>query len=170
MHSPPGTQACSRTRQARSGAPTTSCTVQLSTPAAVTSTRRALTRLLQTGRCGSAFVSSPGAARGLLAEILSRPDDWDTTADEIWERAKSERGEAAGEGRDMIRDLFAELEAAGYLRRVKKRGPRGRMFTELHVYDVPAGRTDDETSRRRSEQGKQAIAAGRTDDETSRRA
>ena len=58
------------------------------------------------------------AARGVLAEILSRPDDWTTNADDIWPRAHRERG-SRGEGRDTLHGVFAELEAAGYLDRVR---------------------------------------------------
>ena len=90
------------------------------------------------------------AARGVLAEILSRPDDWDTSADDLWRRARQERA-AAGEGRDKIRAAFAELEAAGYMRRARRRISAGRVTTEIHVYDISAGRTDDGTSRPRSE-------------------
>lgn len=81
-------------------------------------------------------------ARGVLAEILSHPDDWDTTADAISRRARTERGRG-GEGRDTIRGVFAELEAAGYLRRVQGRDAKGHISTDLHVYDVSAGRADD---------------------------
>ncbi len=112
-------------------------------------------------------------ARGVLAEILSRPDDWDTTADAMWRRARSERG-AAGEGRDALRAAFAELEVAGYLYRSRHRVGGGRCITELHVFDampetlpdgtpvslgsparVSAGGTDDETGSRRPDQGQQ---------------
>ncbi len=128
-------------------------------------------------------------ARGVLAEILSRPDDWVTSADAIWRRARSERG-SAGEGRDVLRTAFAELAAAGYLHRERRRAGRGRVATTLHVFDAPdgleawlaaerfraqavdnsppasvsAGRTDDDTGRRRCDLGKPAVAAGRTDD------
>jgi hypothetical protein len=93
-------------------------------------------------------------ARGVLAELLSRPDDWDTSADAMWRRGRHERGEA-GEGRKVLRDAFAELEAAGYMNRVRFRADGGRMATQIHVYDdVSAGRTDDQTGSRRSYQGK----------------
>jgi hypothetical protein len=120
-------------------------------------------------------------ARGLLGEMLSRPDDWATSADAIWRRARSERG-SAGEGRDVLRAAFAELAAAGYLHRERRRVGRGRFATDLHVFDAPdgreawlaarvfvaravdnhaenpisAGRTDDDTGRRRRDQGKRA--------------
>jgi hypothetical protein len=78
-------------------------------------------------------------ARGLLAEILSRPDDWITTADAIWRRARSERGKD-GEGRDAVRKAFAELAAAGYLHRERRRAGRSRFTTMVHVFDSPDGR------------------------------
>ena len=133
-------------------------------------------------------------ARGVLAEILSRPDDWTASADALWRRARSERGEL-GEGRNALRAAFAELAATGYLHRVRRQAGRGRFTTELHVFDSPdgleawlaaeafraqvvdsspsagvsAGRTDDGTGRRRSHLGKQGVSADRTDDGTGRR-
>jgi hypothetical protein len=119
-------------------------------------------------------------ARGVLAELLSRPDDWETTADSMSRYAKAKRGEA-GEGRDQLRAAFTELERADYLHRERRRGGRGRFTTVLHIFDTPdlkkawlaaeefkmsvdnlppedvsAGRTDDETGSRRSGLGKGA--------------
>lgn len=79
-------------------------------------------------------------ARGVLCEILSRPDDWETTADEMSAVARMQRGQR-GEGRRKLRDAFAALEAAGYIQRVRVRDSRGRVATEVHVYDTP--QTDD---------------------------
>ena len=92
-------------------------------------------------------------ARGLLTELLSRPANWETTADAIWARARRERNQP-GEGRDKTRATFAELESAGYLRRERKRGPRGRIVTELHVYDIPVSRPDDSADSHWSESDK----------------
>jgi hypothetical protein len=120
-------------------------------------------------------------ARGVLAEILTRPDNWVTTADAMWRRGRSERGKA-GEGRGVLRAAFAELAGAGYLYRERRRLGRGRFTTELHVFDsadcreawlacraflasavdnsapgdVSAGRTDDDTGSRRPDLGKHA--------------
>jgi hypothetical protein len=102
-------------------------------------------------------------ARGVLAEILSRPDDWRTSADAIAARARTERGRA-GEGRDKIRAIFAELEACGYLQRTRRRGPGGRIVTDLHIYDVLAGRTDDDTGSTSVPPGQTPVPAGRTHD------
>ena len=61
-------------------------------------------------RPGARFVTIPNetlrdprlsyVARGVLAEILSRPDDWSTTADAMWARAKSDRGKAGAASAD----------------------------------------------------------------------
>jgi hypothetical protein len=94
-------------------------------------------------------------ARGVLAELLSRPDDWQTTADALWRRGRHARG-PAGEGRAGLRAAFAELEACGYLKRIRRRAIGGRIATDMHVYDVPAGHTDDHPSGHRPYLGKHA--------------
>ena len=117
-------------------------------------------------------------ARGVLAEILSRPDDWRETADSIWHRARNERGKA-GESRAIMRAAFTELAEAGYLhRQVRSRG-RNALATDLHVFDaaqalddngtpvyftlladlaadVPAGRIGDRNDGPRTDLGKPA--------------
>ena len=75
-------------------------------------------------------------ARGVLGELLSRPDDWATTADALSRSARADRG-LVGEGRNALRAVFRELEAAGYLIRRAQRGGRGRFDTVLHVFDTP---------------------------------
>ncbi|MFF0166772.1 hypothetical protein [Streptomyces prasinus] len=79
-------------------------------------------------------------ARGVLAELLSRPSGWETNADALSDRARRHRGDVVGEGRRGLRAAFAELEAAGYMIRRKEKGPRGRFITVLEVYDVPQDR------------------------------
>ncbi len=68
-------------------------------------------------------------ALGVLVEILSRPDNWQTRAETL----------AAGrkEGRDAVRTALAELRAAGYLVQQKVRGPDGRIATISFIYDTP---------------------------------
>ncbi len=76
-------------------------------------------------------------ARGVLGELLSRPDQWTTTADELARTARRERGQQ-GEGRRRLRDAFGELVSAGYMRRGRERDPAtGRLSTVLTVTDVP---------------------------------
>lgn len=77
------------------------------------------------------------AARGLLMDILSRPDGWEANADELSRVARQARGETRGEGRRAIRQLFAELESAGYMRRLQLRTSSGTFVTTLEVTDVP---------------------------------
>jgi hypothetical protein len=68
-------------------------------------------------------------ARGVLAYVLSMPDNWRTSAETL-----SRQGL---EGRDAIRAAINELILAGYARRVKAQDERGRFTTELHFYDYP---------------------------------
>lgn len=82
------------------------------------------------------------AARGLLLDMLSRPDGWEANADELSQAARRARGEFLGEGRRAMRALFAELEAAGYIRRTRKRLSNGAFFTHLDVCDTPNGWDD----------------------------
>ncbi|MGW0904983.1 GIY-YIG nuclease family protein [Streptomyces sp. NPDC002853] len=77
------------------------------------------------------------AARGVLLEILTRPDDWDATADDLSQTARAARGGAHGEGRRAIRGIFAELESVGYMRRTRHRRANGEFFTILEVADIP---------------------------------
>ena len=66
-------------------------------------------------------------ARGLLAYLLSMPDDWVTS---------SERLQGANtEGRDAIRSAIKELEAAGYMKCEKHQDERGRWSTRWIVFD-----------------------------------
>ena len=66
-------------------------------------------------------------ARGVLAYILSMPDNWRTNAETLARQGL--------EGRDAIRAAINELIAAGFARRVKSQDERGRYTTELHFYD-----------------------------------
>ncbi len=73
-------------------------------------------------------------ALGVLVHLLARPDDWRVSAD----RLAADRSE----GRDAVRAAMAELEAAGYVRRVRERGDKGQMRTIVYVYETPSGTED----------------------------
>ena len=71
-------------------------------------------------------------ARGILACVLSRPDDWRTTSETL---AKQSGGR---EGRDAIRTALKELEKAGYLRRYKINDKvTGQITTVTYIFDEP---------------------------------
>lgn len=72
-------------------------------------------------------------ARGVLAFILSKPDNWRMSAASLTRQAL--------EGRDAITRALSELEAAGYLQRVRTRDSAGRWKTENVIYDRPCGQT-----------------------------
>ena len=76
-------------------------------------------------------------ARGVLAHILSKPDNWRTSAAKLALHAP--------EGRDAIRTALNELEAAGYIERRKNRDTAGRWKQELIVYDRPCAKDCGET-------------------------
>lgn len=91
-------------------------------------------------------------ARGVLMELLSRPEDWQATADSLSRAAKKERGKK-GEGRDAMRGAFAELKAAGYIVASRVDGESGTHTTELHVYDVAQDVTSEDAQNPRSDRG-----------------
>lgn len=77
------------------------------------------------------------AARGILVEILSRPDGWNTNADALWQKARRTRNCRVAEGRGVVRSLFLELEALGYLVRTQVKAERGKIVTIVDIYDTP---------------------------------
>ena len=79
-------------------------------------------------------------ARGILAELLSRPADWQATAEELWEDGRQHR--PGGEGRRTIAAAFAELVNAGYLHRVRRAREDGTWTTKLYLFDQPISAGD----------------------------
>lgn len=83
-------------------------------------------------------------ASGVLDDILSRPDNWQTSAEALV-RARRQ------EGREAIRTALKELQAAGYLVHEKIRDPEtGQIRTVSYVYDEPRPTVDDEFLKRRA--------------------
>jgi len=67
-------------------------------------------------------------ARGVLASILSRPDNWQTTAESLARESK--------EGRSAILTTLKELEQVGYMTRRKYRNEKGQWVWESYVFDT----------------------------------
>ncbi|MFD4757862.1 helix-turn-helix domain-containing protein [Streptomyces sp. NPDC058439] len=80
------------------------------------------------------------AARGLLGHMLSLPDGARETVQSIAEKVS--------EGRITVRKAMAQLEAEGYVRRVRRQDPEtGTWSTEVTVSDVPL--TDESPNDRK---------------------
>jgi DNA-binding transcriptional ArsR family regulator len=68
-------------------------------------------------------------ARGVLVAILSRPDDWSISAENL----AREGSESVG----VIYKTLKELEEAGYVKRRRVRNELGQVRTETLVFDEP---------------------------------
>lgn len=68
-------------------------------------------------------------ARGLLADLLSRPDGWREDGRHM--------ADTSPQGRGAIRRALKELTDAGFYRVEKIRMPDGTIRSEAHVYDTP---------------------------------
>lgn len=87
-------------------------------------------------------------ARGLLAYMLSFPDDWRHRADDLSEKGK--------EGREAVRTALRELEAIGYRVKEKRQDELGQWRTHVILRDFlpddrePVGREDGTSADRAS--------------------
>lgn len=68
-------------------------------------------------------------ARGILAWLLDKPDDWRFDSESIARQGI--------EGRDAVRAALRELREAGYMIQRKVRGGDGRIVTETLVFEHP---------------------------------
>ncbi|MFJ1582544.1 hypothetical protein ACIOC1_04435 [Streptomyces sp. NPDC088197] len=68
-------------------------------------------------------------ARGLLADLLSRPDGWREDGRHM--------ADTSPQGRLAVAKALRELTAAGYYRVERVRRPDGTFVSEAHVYDIP---------------------------------
>ncbi len=80
-------------------------------------------------------------ARGLLAWLLSKPDDWKVNLEAIIRCGLA--------GRDKVTRMFSELSNVGYLVRIKVRRDDGRFGWDSVVYEEPVHQ-DDKTGDRSS--------------------
>ncbi len=73
-------------------------------------------------------------ARGVLAYLFSKPNDWTLRSDDLREQvARSSRPI----GRDKMDKILHELKTHGYLRRVRKRDPGGKIDYDTEIYESP---------------------------------
>ncbi|MGW7442565.1 hypothetical protein [Kitasatospora sp. NPDC054795] len=68
-------------------------------------------------------------ARGLLADLLSRPDGWREDGRQM--------ADSSPQGRGAVRRALKELKDAGYYRVDRVRMPDGTVRSEAHVFDTP---------------------------------
>lgn len=78
------------------------------------------------------------AARGLLAYLLSKPDDWEVQVADIARQGNGAKGRPMG--RDKAYSLLNELKEAGYVARHKHRNEAGQWeWTPYYVFEAPQG-------------------------------
>lgn len=68
-------------------------------------------------------------AKGILCYLLSRPDDWQVN--------DSHLSSIGIDGEASTRSALKEIEDAGYLVRIRRKGERGRFEWDTYVYDEP---------------------------------
>ena len=68
-------------------------------------------------------------AKGLLAYMLSMPNDWKFYDDELVKHAK--------DGKDALKSAIKELKQHGYMRRERRQNEQGKIEWETIVYEEP---------------------------------
>ncbi|MEU3990168.1 hypothetical protein AB0F24_17625 [Streptomyces platensis] len=101
-------------------------------------------------------------ARGILVELLSRPDGWQATADDMWRASVARHGKESP-GRRMFRAAFAELKKHGYLTATREPMKNGQLATALTLTDVSAGQTDVPQAGTSARPATTDVSAGGTD-------
>lgn len=101
-------------------------------------------------------------ARGILVELLSRPDGWEATADDMWRASVAKHGKASP-GRRAFRAAFAELKEHGYLTSERTILTSGQHGTILAITDIPAGHTDVPHGGTSAPPAKTDVSPARTD-------
>jgi hypothetical protein len=104
-------------------------------------------------------------ARGILVELLSRPDGWEATADDMWRASVAKHGKASP-GRRAFRAAFAELKEHGYLTAGRDVLPGGRHATVLTVTDVPHAGTSERPAQTDETPGRSDVPHAGTPDKT----
>ena len=88
------------------------------------------------------FLNDPNLSfreKGILAYLLSKPDDWKVYQKEL--------EKASTEGRESIRAAIKNLLYSGYLKRHLRKGERGRFSGwDYEVYEVPQKQEKEEAS------------------------
>jgi len=116
-------------------------------------------------------------ARGLLIELLSYPPGWETTVDDMVDRAKKEAAKQGGkvEGREAMRAAANELVRVGYIVRRRFQNERGHWCTESELSEQPlldfmvqerigAGEAEAQEPVSGATCGNTAFAPGQTED------
>lgn len=101
-------------------------------------------------------------ARGILVELLSRPDGWEATADDMWRASVVKHGKASP-GRRAFRAAFAELKEHGYLTANRELLEGGKHGTVLTLTNISAAQTDVPTGGTSARPGEMGKPAGGTD-------
>lgn len=74
---------------------------------------------------------------GLLTWLLAHGDGWTIMMGPLVATCSPRAPKARGGGRDWVRRMLAELEAAGYVRRTRAHGPDGTWVWQSVISDVP---------------------------------
>ncbi|MCX4747202.1 helix-turn-helix domain-containing protein [Kitasatospora sp. NBC_01287] len=91
-------------------------------------------------------------ARGLLCDLLSRPDGWCEDGRRM--------ADSSPQGRTAVHKALKELREAGYYHVLAVRLPDGKLRSEVHVYDTPQYETPRLVAPTATIQGPGAVRPG----------